>query len=153
MEIKNHTKTKIGVGSVVKTKVGELEKITKEVRSRSIRKEVVGCVQSMVGKKKFFFWFKRGNNKEIIYSLLVFLISKEEVDMDGPISHLPKKNKVNCWLFMGILRLDNLACLLKLFICICFIVCVVIRIDIHIWQKTRWWKRDIRTWMRRRISY
>ena len=57
---------------------------------------MVGCVQSMVGKKKLLVQFECGKNKEIIYSSLVFLISKEDVDMDGPISHLPKKNKVNC---------------------------------------------------------
>ena len=38
MEMKNQTKTKIGVGSVVKAKVGELEKITREGRSRRMRK-------------------------------------------------------------------------------------------------------------------
>ena len=43
------TKTKIGVGSVVKAKVGELEKITGEGRSRRIRKEVAGCVQRVIG--------------------------------------------------------------------------------------------------------
>ena len=43
------TKTKIGVGSVVKAKVGELEKITRERRSRRMRKEVVGCVHRVVG--------------------------------------------------------------------------------------------------------
>ena len=32
------TKTKIGVASVVNTKVGELEKITREGRNRRIRK-------------------------------------------------------------------------------------------------------------------
>ena len=42
----NQTKTKIGVGFVVKANVGELEKITKKGRSRRMRKEVVGCVQS-----------------------------------------------------------------------------------------------------------
>ena len=52
MEIKKQTKTKIRVGSVVKSKVGELENITREGRSRRMRKEVVGCVQSVVGKKK-----------------------------------------------------------------------------------------------------
>ena len=43
--------TKIGVGSVVKAKVGELEKITREGRSRRMRKEVVGCDQSLLGNK------------------------------------------------------------------------------------------------------
>ena len=47
----NHTKTKIRVGSVVKSKVGELDKIKREVRSKRMRKEVVGYVQSVVGNK------------------------------------------------------------------------------------------------------
>ena len=53
MKMKKQTKTKVGVGSAVKAKVGELEKITREERSRRMRKEVVRCVQSVVGKKKF----------------------------------------------------------------------------------------------------
>ena len=57
MEMNNQTKTKIGVGSVVNTKVGDLEKITREGRSRRMRKEVVGSVQSLVGKKKFLVQF------------------------------------------------------------------------------------------------
>ena len=44
MKMTKQTKTKIVVGSVVKTKVGELEKITRKGRSRSMRKEDVGCV-------------------------------------------------------------------------------------------------------------
>ena len=59
------TKTKIVVGSVVKAKVGELEKITSKVRTRRMRKEVVGCVQSVVGKNKFLFLFEDGQKKEI----------------------------------------------------------------------------------------
>ena len=51
--MKKHTKTKIGVGSVVKSKVGELENTTRKGRIRRTKKEVVGCVQSVVGKKKF----------------------------------------------------------------------------------------------------
>ena len=43
-------KTKIGVGSVVKAKVGELEKITREGRSRRMRKEVMVYVQRVVGR-------------------------------------------------------------------------------------------------------
>ena len=50
MEMKKQTKTKIGVGYVVKAKVGELEKITREGRSNRIRNKVVVCVQSGVGK-------------------------------------------------------------------------------------------------------
>ena len=85
------TKKKIGVGSVVKAKVGELEKITREGRSRRMRKEVVGCVQSLVGKKKFLVVFKDGQKKEIGSCLLVYLSEKEEVEMEELISHLPEK--------------------------------------------------------------
>ena len=55
---------------------------------------MVGCVQSVLGKKKFLVQFEDGHKKEIIYSLIVFLSSKEEVDMDKLISHLPEKEKV-----------------------------------------------------------
>ena len=97
MGMKKQTKTKIGVGFVVKAKVGELENITREGINGRTRKEVVGYVQSMVGKKNFLVQFEDGQKKEISYYLLVFLSSKEEVDMDDPISHLPeKKNKANC---------------------------------------------------------
>ena len=47
------TRTKIGVGSFVKANVGELEKITGEERIRRMSKDLVGCVHSVVGKKKF----------------------------------------------------------------------------------------------------
>ena len=57
------TKAKIGVGSVVKAKVGELEKITREGIIRSTRKEVVGCVQSVVGKNNLFIQFEYGQKK------------------------------------------------------------------------------------------
>ena len=59
----NQTKTKIGVGSVVKAKVGELEKITREVRSRRMRKDVVGFVHRLVGKNNFLVLFEDGQKK------------------------------------------------------------------------------------------
>ena len=60
---KNQNKTKIGVGSVLKVEVGELEEITSEGRSRRIRKEVVGCVQDVLGEKIFLVQFRYGNKK------------------------------------------------------------------------------------------
>ena len=90
MEITKQTKTKIGVGSVVKSKVRELEKITREGRRRRMRKEFVVCFHSVVGKKKFLVLFEDGQKKDIGYSLLVYLSSKLEVEMEEPISHLPK---------------------------------------------------------------
>ena len=73
MKENKRTKTKIRVESVVKAKVGEMEENTREGRSRSIRKEVVGCVQAFVGKKKILFKFKDGKKKEMSSSLLQFL--------------------------------------------------------------------------------
>ena len=87
------TKKKILVGSVVKAKVGELEKIKNNGRTRRMRKEVVGCVKSVVGKNKFLVLFEYGQKKEISSSLLLFLIFKEEVDMDEEISHSSKKEQ------------------------------------------------------------
>ena len=87
----NQTKTKIRVGYVVKAKVGELENITREGIIRRMRKEVVGCVQSVVGKNKFPVLFKYGQKKKIGSCLLVYLSEKEEVEMEEPMSHLPKE--------------------------------------------------------------
>ena len=58
MKTKKHNNKKIGVGSFVTAKVGELENITREGGSGRMRKEVVGCVQSVVGKKKFLVQFE-----------------------------------------------------------------------------------------------
>ena len=91
--MKKQTKTKIGLGSIVKAKVRELENITRELRIRRTSKEVMRCVQAVVGKKKFLVQFEDGQKKEIRFSLLVFLSLKEEVDMDEPLYHSPEKTK------------------------------------------------------------
>ena len=86
----NQTKTKIVVGSVVKAKVGELEKITRKGRSRRMRKDVVGGVQSAVGKNKFLVLFGNGQKKEIGSCSLVYLNDKEEVDIEESITLFPE---------------------------------------------------------------
>ena len=50
MKEKKWIKPKIGVGYLVKTKVGKMKGNTREGRRRRTRKEVVGCVQDVVGK-------------------------------------------------------------------------------------------------------
>ena len=60
VKMKKQNKTKIGVGSVVKARVGELENITREGKSGGIRKEEVGCDQAVVGEKKFLFQSEYG---------------------------------------------------------------------------------------------
>ena len=54
---------------------------------------MVGCVQSVMGKKKFLVQSEDGQKKYIISSSLVFLSSKEEVAMDEAISHSPEKEQ------------------------------------------------------------
>ena len=58
----------------------------------------------------------------------MFLSSKKEVEMDEAISNSPKKNKVDFSLLLEILRLENLACFEKVFICLYFVVCFMLRI-------------------------
>ena len=60
MKMKNQNKTRVGVGSIVKSKVGELEKITRKGRSRRTSKEVVVCVQDVAEKEKFISQLKYG---------------------------------------------------------------------------------------------
>ena len=48
----------IGVGYVFTSKFGDMEKKTSKERIRIIRKEVVGCVQNVVGGNKFLVNFK-----------------------------------------------------------------------------------------------
>ena len=87
MKAKNQNKPKIGVGSVVKAMVGNLEKTTREGRSSRMRKEVMECVHASVVKKKFLLKLEYGQKKRISSSSLVFLSLKEDVDMDVPLSH------------------------------------------------------------------
>ena len=93
MKVKKQNKTKIGVGSVIKAKVGELYQITREGKIRKMRKEVVGFVQAVVGKKKFLVQFEYVQNKEITSSSLLFLSLKEEVEMDEARYNSPKKEQ------------------------------------------------------------
>ena len=57
MKENNWIKPKIRVGSLVKAKAGKIEENTREGRSRRMRKEVVGGVQSMVGKNNLLVQF------------------------------------------------------------------------------------------------
>ena len=53
MTEKKLIKKKIGVGSVAKAEVGDIEDNKREGRMSMVRKEVVGCFQYVVGKKRF----------------------------------------------------------------------------------------------------
>ena len=43
------------MGSAVTRKFGDMEENSREVRSRGIRKEVLVCVQDVLGKKKLLY--------------------------------------------------------------------------------------------------
>ena len=60
------------MGSVVNSKVGELEDITKERGSSRMRKEVVGFFHAVVGNKIFLVKFEDGQKKEMIFFRLCF---------------------------------------------------------------------------------
>ena len=53
----------------------------------------MGCFHGVVGKKKFLVQFEDGQRKEISSSALVFLSSKEEVEMNEAISRSPEKEQ------------------------------------------------------------
>ena len=113
------------MGSVVKNKVGELEKITKEGKIRKMRKEVVGCVQSVVGKNKIIVLFEHGEKKEVGSCLLVYLSEKEEVETDESISHLPEKEEgvlltINRYTEVGEPCMLVKGIYLSVFYCLCY---------------------------------
>ena len=64
-----------------------MENMTREGRSSRMGKGVVRWVQSVVGKKELLVQFEDVQKKEMIFSSLVFLSSKEEVKMEESLSH------------------------------------------------------------------
>ena len=87
--------TKVDVGTLVTAKVREMEEKTRDGRSRRTRKEAVGCVEAMVGNKKFLVRFKDGQRREMSSCSLVYVCLKQEVclEVDEPISDLPEKEQ------------------------------------------------------------
>ena len=54
---------------------------------------MVGCVQDVLVKNIFLLQFEDDHNKEMSSCLLQYLCSKEEVEMDEPLSNSPKKEQ------------------------------------------------------------
>ena len=127
MKEKKRIKTKIGVGSVVNAKVGEIEENTREGRIRRMRKEVVGCIRAVAGKKIFLVQFGDGQKKEMVSSLLVSLSLKEKVDMDEALSNSPKKEQGKLLIIDGNPEVGE-PCMfgrgvyLSVFYCLCFML-------------------------------
>ena len=73
---KKQIKVKIGVGSVVKEKVGETKENTSEGIIIGTRINVVGCVHAVEEKNKFLVQFEDGKKNDMSSSSLHFLYSK-----------------------------------------------------------------------------
>ena len=71
------SKMKTGVGSFVTAEVEEAEENTMEGRSRGVMSQVVGCVQALVGKKKFIVQSKDRQRREMSSSLWLYVSSKD----------------------------------------------------------------------------
>ena len=105
----------------------------------------MGCVQSVVGKKKSLVLFEDGQKKEIGSCSLVYLSEKEEVEMEESISYLPEKEEGVLLNINGDPEVGEPCMFVKVCICLYFIVCVMILIYLQICWRTRWRKREIRT--------
>ena len=122
------TKTKIGIGSAVKMKVGDMGENKREERGRRTREKVVEYVHTVVGKKILIFKFKYGKNKEIDSSLLSYLSSKEEVGQEAydTISDPPQIVQgglltINDYRVCEVYGMFQKCIYLYLFYCLCFV--------------------------------
>ena len=90
MNEKKHNKNKIGVGSVVNTKVRDMEENTREVRIRRTRKDLIGMCPGCGGREEISSSIQKLQKKEMISCSIVYVCPKEEIclGMDDPISNL-----------------------------------------------------------------
>ena len=72
-----------------------MEENTRDLVIRRMRKDVVGCVQDVVGKNNFLVPFEHRQKKDMISSSLPYERSKEEVclKIDELISDLTQKQQ------------------------------------------------------------
>ena len=54
-----------------------MEENTREGRIRRMRKELIGCVQDVVGRKQLSVQLKKNQKKEMIYCSIVYVCSRE----------------------------------------------------------------------------
>ena len=70
------------VETVVKANVGELEEEIREKVSRRLRKEMIGVVQEVVGKRRYLVRFQYGLENEISLNQLTIVVTRIEVEED-----------------------------------------------------------------------
>ena len=71
------------MGSVLTSKVGGMEDKTRDGGIRRTGKEVVVCIQDMVGNKKFLVQSEDGQRRETSSTSLSYLCFKEEVGQEA----------------------------------------------------------------------
>ena len=119
---------KITVGLVVTAKVGEIPEKKGAVRSRMTRKELVGFVQAVAGKKKFRIQFGDRQSKEISNGSLELISAGGGVGKgrEDSISDLPPKGEGELLIINGYPVFEEGAIYgngmyLSLFYCLCFV--------------------------------
>ena len=121
------------MGSVLTAKNRDTEEKTREERSRSMSKEVVGCVQFLVWNNNLLIQFEYGKKKDISYCFLVNVCSKEEVclEVDEPISILPQKEQGQFLTIYGYTDVEE-PCMFErgvyfyFFYCLCYVKAISI---------------------------
>ena len=84
------------VGTVVKSKIGELEEEVRAVSSRRIRKEFTGVVQGVSGRRRFLVRFQNGCKNNLSSNQLTVVIVEKIPEEKEPevseISEIPEEH-------------------------------------------------------------
>ena len=79
------------VGTVVKTKIGDLEEEVRAGISRRMRKELTGVVQGVSGRRRFFVRFHNGcENNMSSNQLTVVIVEKTPKEKELKVSEIAK---------------------------------------------------------------
>ena len=78
-------------GTVVKSKIGELEEEVRAGNSRRTRKELTGVVQGVLGRRRFLVMFQNVCKKNMFLNqLTVVIVEKIPVEEEPEISTIPE---------------------------------------------------------------
>ena len=75
---------KIVVGTIVKSKIGELEEEVRESSSINMRKELTGVVQGVSGRRRFFVMFQNGCENYLSSNQLTVVVVEKIAEEKEP---------------------------------------------------------------------
>ena len=88
------------VGTVVKTKIGELEEEVRVGSSRRMRKELTGVVQGVSRRRRFLVMFQNGCENNMSSNQLTIVTAHDILVEEAPevstISEIPEDNVESC---------------------------------------------------------